>query len=205
MTVHNGETYSWWVNSRPSDQPLLTVCNHHSCLDDPLLYGQATHSCTVMRPTRVQSGNQLMYGQATHSYAVWLGSLFFIIRVKLCSSGDSSTASGVETPGRRWARATVRLTGLIFFVPDILLSIFTLRFLPFSVLSLSYLILVFSMRKCSRKRVLRDFHVSYSHSEWYLLSTRDGIVFALIEIYLSKTIIIKYTMTFSLHQGEVAM
>uniref|UniRef100_A0A2P2ICA8 Tafazzin family protein n=1 Tax=Hirondellea gigas TaxID=1518452 RepID=A0A2P2ICA8_9CRUS len=37
--IHNGETYDYWVNSRPSDQPLITVSNHYSCLDDPLIYG----------------------------------------------------------------------------------------------------------------------------------------------------------------------
>lgn len=39
VAVYNGATYSWWVNKRAADQPLLTVCNHHSCLDDPLIYG----------------------------------------------------------------------------------------------------------------------------------------------------------------------
>ncbi|XP_018020586.1 tafazzin [Hyalella azteca] len=39
VTVHNGSTFSWWVNKRPRDQPLITVSNHHSCMDDPFLYG----------------------------------------------------------------------------------------------------------------------------------------------------------------------
>ncbi|KAA0183364.1 hypothetical protein HAZT_HAZT001828 [Hyalella azteca] len=38
VTVHNGSTFSWWVNKRPRDQPLITVSNHHSCMDDPFLY-----------------------------------------------------------------------------------------------------------------------------------------------------------------------
>ncbi|KAF2347923.1 Phospholipid/glycerol acyltransferase [Trinorchestia longiramus] len=53
VTVHNGATFSWWVNKRPLDQPLITVSNHHSCLDDPLLYGvlpwQSLWSAQCMR------------------------------------------------------------------------------------------------------------------------------------------------------------
>ena len=37
--VYNLETYQDLVENRPAGTPLVTVSNHTSCLDDPLLFG----------------------------------------------------------------------------------------------------------------------------------------------------------------------
>ena len=63
-----------------------------------------------------------------------------------------------------------RLSGLLFsFVPASLLSILTFLFLPSSSVSLSYFILAVSMRECLGETFVREFLVSYIHTEWYLL------------------------------------
>ena len=54
----------------------------------------------------------------------------------------------------------VKLLGFLFFVPALLLSIFTLLFLPSST-GISYFVLAVEVH---------EFHISYSHTEWNLHS-----------------------------------
>lgn len=58
-TVYNRETLAAAVR-RPRGQPLLTVSNHHSCFDDPGIWG--THT-----PLSVQS-IPMFINLITHSY-----------------------------------------------------------------------------------------------------------------------------------------
>ena len=37
---HNTEVLLKYVDDRPSEVPLVTVCNHSSCIDDPLIWGK---------------------------------------------------------------------------------------------------------------------------------------------------------------------
>ena len=40
MTVHNREKLWEIVEQRPKGIPLLTISNHYSCMDDPLMWGK---------------------------------------------------------------------------------------------------------------------------------------------------------------------
>ncbi|KAH7947739.1 hypothetical protein HPB52_015420 [Rhipicephalus sanguineus] len=39
VNVYNKEILIDAIENRPKDVPLITVCNHHSCLDDPFIWG----------------------------------------------------------------------------------------------------------------------------------------------------------------------
>ena len=69
-----------------------------------------------------------------------------------------------------------RPSGLLLFVPALLLSAVTPLFLPSSFFSLSYFVLAVPMRECLGK-LLHEFPMSYSHTEWYLPFSRGEIVY----------------------------
>eukprot|EP01135_Chromosphaera_perkinsii_P001579 Nk52_evm49s207 gene=Nk52_evmTU49s207 len=50
VRTHNLDTLCEYVCYRKEGQPLLTACNHHSCLDDPLLWGTFIDRCMQMKP-----------------------------------------------------------------------------------------------------------------------------------------------------------
>ena len=68
-----------------------------------------------------------------------------------------------------------RLSGLLLFVPALLLSILTPLLLPTSSVSLSYFVLAVPMRVFG-KTLVYEFPMSYSHNEWYLPFSRGEIV-----------------------------
>lgn len=37
--VHNAQQLLDCINNRPKGKPLITLCNHDSCCDDPLVFG----------------------------------------------------------------------------------------------------------------------------------------------------------------------
>jgi hypothetical protein len=42
--VYNRDVLVQALESRPAGVPLVTVANHHSCMDEPLLWGTSFHS-----------------------------------------------------------------------------------------------------------------------------------------------------------------
>lgn len=42
-TVHNRHILANILDSRPKNKPLITVSNHHSCFDDPGIWGRLCH------------------------------------------------------------------------------------------------------------------------------------------------------------------
>ena len=54
-------------------------------------------------------------------------------------------------------------------------SILTLLFLASSFVSLSYFIFPVPMRECG-KTLVHEFPISYSHTEWYLLFSRNDMI-----------------------------
>ena len=40
LNIHNEETLDFYVRKRDKTKPLITVTNHASCLDDPVLWGK---------------------------------------------------------------------------------------------------------------------------------------------------------------------
>ena len=72
------------------------------------------------------------------------------IRCWLGQVGNSCNASGSNDAGGSVSPNYSQASGLLFFVSTLLLSIFTLFFLPSSSVSLSYFNLAVPMLKCSR-------------------------------------------------------
>ena len=70
----------------------------------------------------------------------------------------------------------IRPSGLLFFVPALLLSILTPLFLPSSSVSLYYFIHAVPIRECLGKHSCMSFPCPYSHTEWYLHFSRGEIV-----------------------------
>ena len=73
-----------------------------------------------------------------------------------------------------------KVTGqdFFFFMSAVLLSTIILLFLLSSAVSLSYFNLSVSMRECLGKySCMSSFHISYSHTEWNLLSSGTNTLF----------------------------
>ena len=54
--VYNLKTLMKALNDRPAGVPLVTVANHHSCMDEPLLWGNKITECTDQATNFVISG-----------------------------------------------------------------------------------------------------------------------------------------------------
>ena len=108
------------------------------------------------------------------------------------TSGSSTTTSGsiqVATVAG-YAPATVRPSGLLSFVLAIFICIFTLLFLPSS--SVLFILFHFccSHAQVFGKTLVHEFHISYSHTEWSLLFSRNEMIHSQVEDSPFKNLLI---------------
>lgn len=80
-SVHNGDTLLRLVRSRPSGVPLITVSNHMSTLDDPVMWGFKGFPITDPKLARwVLAAEDICFKNALLSYFFRLGKCIPITR-----------------------------------------------------------------------------------------------------------------------------
>lgn len=80
-TVHNADTLLRLVRSRPPGIPLLTVSNHMSTLDDPLMWGfKGFPTCDAKLQRWVLSAEDICFKNPIYSYFFRLGKCIPITR-----------------------------------------------------------------------------------------------------------------------------
>lgn len=85
-TVHNAETLLRLLRSRPSGVPLITVANHMSVLDDPLLWGfQGFPSMDSKLARWVLAAEDICFTNKVSSYFFRIGMEFSLFGVHLNS------------------------------------------------------------------------------------------------------------------------
>lgn len=78
-TVHNADTLLHLVRSRPNGLPLITVSNHMSTLDDPLLWGfKGFPSCDANLSRWVLAAEDICFKSSPLSYFFRLGKCEFL-------------------------------------------------------------------------------------------------------------------------------
>ncbi|XP_074644581.1 tafazzin-like isoform X1 [Tubulanus polymorphus] len=81
--VFNREIIHKAVLNRPKGQPLITVCNHVSCLDDPVMWGVLPWRMILFRSPSLRwslAGHDICYTKNFHSLFFTLGNTVPIVR-----------------------------------------------------------------------------------------------------------------------------
>lgn len=99
--MSGGERLSWAVLDRPEGQGLLTVCNHVSALDDPLVLAAAIPAEVIARPDRMR---WTMCAAERCFHRKLLGSLLKSAKVLPIERGAGLGQPGVVAAERRLAR-----------------------------------------------------------------------------------------------------
>uniref|UniRef100_A0A0A9WNY8 Tafazzin family protein n=1 Tax=Lygus hesperus TaxID=30085 RepID=A0A0A9WNY8_LYGHE len=79
---HNQNTFSKLLEGRPKNVPLITVSNHHSCFDDPGIWGCLKWRHLLSRTTMRWSlaAHDICFTNKLHSYFFMLGKCIPVIR-----------------------------------------------------------------------------------------------------------------------------
>ncbi|KAF6215826.1 hypothetical protein GE061_000161 [Apolygus lucorum] len=79
---HNQNTFSKLLEGRPKNVPLITVSNHHSCFDDPGIWGCLKWKHLLSRTTMRWSlaAHDICFTNKLHSYFFMLGKCIPVIR-----------------------------------------------------------------------------------------------------------------------------
>jgi len=80
--VVNGQKFRDLVTNRPSDQSLITVSNHYSCCDEPLIYGVLNWS-TLLRASLMRwsvSAHDVVFTEQFNSWLFGVGKGVPVIR-----------------------------------------------------------------------------------------------------------------------------
>ncbi|XP_054277859.1 tafazzin [Macrosteles quadrilineatus] len=82
--AYNIELFHKLLDSRPRNVPLLTVSNHHSCFDDPGIWGLLSWKHLISRNTMRWSlaAHDICFTNSFHSYFFMLGKCIPVIRGK---------------------------------------------------------------------------------------------------------------------------
>ncbi|XP_067002280.1 tafazzin [Anabrus simplex] len=80
--VYNKDILTTALEHRPRDVPLITVSNHHSCFDDPGIWGALSlkHLCSRKRMRWSLAAHDICFTNVFHSYFFMLGKCVPVIR-----------------------------------------------------------------------------------------------------------------------------
>ncbi|KAF5307526.1 hypothetical protein FQR65_LT06881 [Abscondita terminalis] len=80
--IHNRQYMSYALENRPKNVPLITVSNHHSCFDDPGIWGTLDIKHLLSRSVMRWSlaANDICFTCTSHSYFFKLGKCVPVIR-----------------------------------------------------------------------------------------------------------------------------
>ncbi|RUS87968.1 hypothetical protein EGW08_004246, partial [Elysia chlorotica] len=92
VKVHNRETLYNMIERRPKGQGLLTVCNHTSCMDDPLIWGTLRPRILRIRNCMrwTSAAEDICFSNRVHALLFSLGQVFPLKR------GDGVYQKGVD-------------------------------------------------------------------------------------------------------------
>lgn len=81
--VHNSEQLFNLINNRPSGKPLITVCNHDSCCDDPLVFGATMPISYFFNIPKLRwslGAREICFSKPWHSFFFRMGQVLPIVR-----------------------------------------------------------------------------------------------------------------------------